>query len=92
MPLEVLDSRVHIIVTLRKRGVSDDDINSVTALYDSVEPPLQTMIAKLVTLEDPQVVAALVRLLPDVRAALLKRDSKAVVAIVEQAAKAFQPA
>ena len=89
MPLEIQDSRVFTIVTLRKRGHSDDDIAAVTTLYDSLGPKEQGMLSKLVALENPQVVSDLVRILPDIRAALVKGQAKTAVELVEQTAKQY---
>jgi len=89
MPLEIQDSRVFTIVTLRKRGHSDDEIAAVTALYDSLSAKEQGMLSKLVALENPQIVSDLVRILPDIRAALAKGQSKTVVELVEKTAQQY---
>jgi len=89
-PIDILDSRVFTIVTLRKRGHTEDEIASVTALYDSLDGPGQGMLSKLVALGNPQVVSDLVRILPDVREAIAKGRSKSVVEIVEHVAKQYE--
>jgi len=89
MALLIQDSRVFTIVTLRKRGHTDDEIAAVTALYDSLDARGQGMLGKLVALENPQIVTDLVRILPDIRAAVAKGQSKTVIELVEKTAQQY---
>ena len=87
MPLDILDPRVRIIVTLRKSGHDNDEITSFMSLFDSVSNEQRERLAQLVTVEDPEIIRRLVRVLPDVHAAMLKKGDKTPEQIVEEAAQ-----
>lgn len=87
MALDILDPRVRIIVTLRKNGHPDDAITSFMSLFDTVGRSQQERLAQIVTVEDQEVVRRLVRVLPDVHAALLGKNGKTPEEIIEEAAR-----
>lgn len=90
MGISLLDSRVHLIVTLRRAGVGDDAITAITMLYDAVGTRGQALILQLLTLEEPDVVKALADIVPDAIAAVMKPGSeRSADQIVEEAAKPF---
>ncbi len=90
MDLPLLDSRVHLIVTLRRAGVADDAIAAITTLYDAVGTRGQSLILQLMTLETPEVVRALADIVPDAIAAVMKPGAaRTADQIVEDAAKPF---
>ncbi len=90
MDLPLLDSRVHLIVTLRRAGVADDAIVSITTLYDAVGKRGQSLILQLIVLEKPEVVQALSNVVSDAIAAVMKPGSaRTADQIVEDAAKPF---
>ncbi|OGL95969.1 hypothetical protein A2348_01665 [Candidatus Uhrbacteria bacterium RIFOXYB12_FULL_58_10] len=87
MALDILDPRVRIIVTLRKNGNPDDAITSFMSLFDAVGHAQQERLAQLVTVEDQEVINRLVRVLPDVHAAMLRKNGKTPEEIIEEAVK-----
>lgn len=91
MALDILDPRVRIIVTLRKNGHDNDEITSFMSLFDTTDRAQQERLAQLVTVEDPEIIRALVGVLPDVHAAMLRRGvgGKTPNEIIEEAAKQF---
>ena len=91
MALAILDPRVRIIVTLRKNGHDDDEITSFMSLFDTAERSQQDRLAELVTVEDPEIIRALVKVLPDVHAAIVRRGAggKTAKEIIEEAALQF---
>ncbi len=91
MPLDILDPRVRIIVTLRKNGHPDDEVTSFMSLFDTVAKTDQERLSEIVNAEDPEIVRALVTVLPDVHASVLKKGSKSPRELIEQAAQKFFP-
>jgi hypothetical protein len=91
MALDILDPRVRIIVTLRRNGHEDDEITSFMSLFDTAERAQQERLSQLVTVEDPEIIRALVKVLPDVHAALVRRGAggKTANEIIEDAALPF---
>lgn len=89
MDLPSLDSRVHLIVTLRRAGVQDDAVSAITTLYDAVGTRGQSLILQLITLETPEVIRALADSVPDAIAAVMKPGARTADQIVEDAAKPF---
>ena len=91
MALDILDPRVRIIVTLRRNGHDNDEITSFMSLFDTAERGQQERLSQLVTVEDPEIIRALVKVLPDVHAALVRRGAggKTAKEIIEEAALQF---
>jgi replicative DNA helicase len=87
MALDILDPRVRIIVTLRRNGHGDDEVTSFMSLFDSVAKANQERLAQLVTVEDKDIIRRLVAVLPDVHAALMKKNGKTPEELIEEAAK-----
>lgn len=86
MALDILDPRVRIIVTLRKNGHSDDEVTSFMSLFDTVTRQNQERLAQLVTVEDAEIIRRLVRVLPDVHAAMMKKNGRTPEELIEEAA------
>lgn len=89
MALDILDPRVRIIVTLRQAGHDNDAITSFMSLFDTAGQEQRERLAQLVSMEDPEVIRAVVRVLPDVHAAILRKAGKTPKEIIEEAAAAF---
>jgi hypothetical protein len=89
MPLDILDPRVRVIVTLRKNGHDNDEVTSFMSLFDTVDKESQERLSQIVTVEDPEVIRALVGALPDVHAAILRKGQggKTPQQIIEEAAR-----
>jgi len=81
-----LDPRVFIIVSLRQRGHSDDEIAAMLSLFDSTDKPMQQRLAEFVAMEDEEVVDALVGVMPAVREALM-RGNGSPGDLIEEAVK-----
>ncbi len=91
MALDILDPRVRIIVTLRRNGHDNDEIASFMSLFDTAERAQQERLSQIVTVEDPEIIRALVKVLPDVHAAIVRRGAggKTAKEIIEEAALQF---
>jgi hypothetical protein len=89
MALDILDPRVRIIVTLRKNGHDNDEITSFMSLFDTTDRVQQERLSQIVTVEDPQIIRAIVKVLPDVHAAMLRKGAggKTPNEIIEEAAR-----
>lgn len=87
MPLDILDPRVRVIVTLRRNGHDDDSITSFMSLFDTVEQGQKERLAQIVTVEDPEIIRRLVAVLPDVHAAILRKSGRTPEEIIEEASR-----
>ena len=87
MSLDILDPRVRIIVTLRQKGHDNDEITSFMSLFDGVSRGQQERLSQIVNVEDPEIIRRLVKVLPDVHAAILRKNGKTPEELIEEAAK-----
>lgn len=87
-----LDPNVFVIVNLRRRGHSEDEISVVKGIMESVDKGAQERIAELIALEKEDVISALVRVLPAIRESLVKGDGKSPAEIIEEVASSFENA
>lgn len=87
-----LDPNVYVIVTLRRRGMAEDVISVVKSIMEEVDKDTQAKIARLIALEDEEVVNALVKQLPAVRESLVRKEGKTPAEIIEDVAKLFTDA
>lgn len=87
-----LDPNVYVIVTLRRREIAEDVISVVKSIMEEVDKETQAKIARLIALEDEEVVNALVKQLPAVRESLVRKEGKTPAEIIEDVAKLFTDA
>ncbi len=84
-----LDPIVFVIVNLRSWGYSEDEISSMKAIMESVDAQTQQRLAKLVALEDPEIIRAIIRKLPEIRDAVLHTNGKDPAEIIMEVSKTF---
>jgi hypothetical protein len=85
-----LDPNVYIIVTLRRRGHSEDEIAVMKAIVDSLDKDGQRRLAEIVAMEDEDIIERLVKTLPAIRESIAKGGEKTPADLIEGAFKDFE--